>query len=101
MVLVSRFAALPQQGQVVFTQSSMAASGDSPVPVGSYLSTSGRSNGSWSSGTATGPHLDFRVFQNGKAINPLSLNSPATDPLDKKFLPAFNALYDKYMAELM
>ena len=52
-------------------------------------------------GTATGPHLDFRVFQNGKAINPLSLNSPATDPLDKKFLPAFNALYDKYMAELM
>ncbi len=51
-------------------------------------------------GTATGPHLDFRVFQNGKAINPLSLNSPASEPLDKKFLPAFNALYDKYMAEI-
>jgi len=51
-------------------------------------------------GTATGPHLDFRVFQNGKAINPLSLNSPASEPLDKKYLPAFNALYDKWMAEL-
>ncbi|MBP5336383.1 MAG: peptidoglycan DD-metalloendopeptidase family protein [Bacteroidales bacterium] len=51
-------------------------------------------------GTATGPHLDFRVFQNGKAINPLSLNSPASEPLDKKYLEAFNALYDKWMAEL-
>ena len=51
-------------------------------------------------GTATGPHLDFRVFQNGKAINPLSLNSPASEPLDKKYLDAFNALYDKWMAVL-
>lgn len=51
-------------------------------------------------GTATGPHLDFRVFQNGRAINPLSLNSPASEPLDKKYLDAFNALYDKWMAEL-
>ena len=51
-------------------------------------------------GTATGPHLDFRVFQNGRAINPLSLNSPASEPLDKKYLTAFNALYDKWMATL-
>ncbi|MBR6184451.1 MAG: peptidoglycan DD-metalloendopeptidase family protein [Bacteroidales bacterium] len=51
-------------------------------------------------GTATGPHLDFRVFQNGKAIDPLSLNSPASEPLDKKHLDKFNALYDKYIAEL-
>ena len=51
-------------------------------------------------GTATGPHLDFRVFQNGKAIDPLSLNSPASEPLDKKYLDEFNALYDKYITEL-
>jgi len=51
-------------------------------------------------GTATGPHLDFRVFQNGKAINPLSLNSPASEPLEKKYLDAFNALYDKWMNTL-
>ena len=51
-------------------------------------------------GTATGPHLDFRVFQNGKAIDPLSLNSPASEPLDAKYLEEFNALYDKLLAEL-
>jgi len=33
-VFVSRFAALPQAGHFVFTHSSMAARGDSPVPVG-------------------------------------------------------------------
>lgn len=51
-------------------------------------------------GTATGPHLDFRVFENGRAIDPLSLNSPASEPLPQEYLEAFNLLYDKYMAEL-
>ncbi len=51
-------------------------------------------------GTATGPHLDFRVFQNGKAIDPLSLNSPASEPLDTAYLREFNLLYEKYMAEV-
>ena len=51
-------------------------------------------------GTATGPHLDFRVFQNGKAIDPLSLNSPASEPLDTAYLADFNRLYASYMTEL-
>ena len=51
-------------------------------------------------GTATGPHLDFRVFQNGKAIDPLSLNSPASEPLDERYLAEFNALYERLLAEL-
>lgn len=52
-------------------------------------------------GTATGPHLDFRVFQNGKAIDPLSLNSPASEPLDTQFLAAFNRRYDSLMTEVL
>lgn len=51
-------------------------------------------------GTATGPHLDFRIWENGRPIDPLSLDSPASEPLDKKYLDEFNALFDKYMAEL-
>lgn len=51
-------------------------------------------------GTATGPHLDFRIWENGKPIDPLSLNSPASEPLDKKYMDAFNALYDDYMVEI-
>ena len=51
-------------------------------------------------GTATGPHLDFRIFQNGRAIDPLSLDSPASEPLDTVYLSAFNRVYERYMAEV-
>ena len=43
-MFVSLFAGAPQHGHVVFTHSVMSASGDSPVPVGWYFSTSGKSN---------------------------------------------------------
>ncbi|MBN2744207.1 MAG: M23 family metallopeptidase [Marinilabiliaceae bacterium] len=32
-------------------------------------------------GLASGPHLDFRVFQNNKPIDPLKLESPPVDPI--------------------
>jgi murein DD-endopeptidase MepM/ murein hydrolase activator NlpD len=32
-------------------------------------------------GIATGPHLDFRVFKNGKAINPLKMKSTPGQPI--------------------
>ena len=70
------------------------------LKVGSYVSQGQVIGYVGSTGMSTGPHLDFRVFQNGKAIDPLSLNSPASEPLDPKFLPAFNALYERYIDEL-
>lgn len=51
-------------------------------------------------GTATGPHLDFRIWEKGRPIDPLSLNSPASEPLNKKYLDVFNDLWDKYIAEI-
>lgn len=51
-------------------------------------------------GTATGPHLDFRIWENGKPIDPLKLNSPASEPLDKKYMEAFDKLYEQYMAQI-
>ncbi len=47
-------------------------------------------------GLATGPHLDFRIFKNGKAINPLKIKSPPAKPIQKKYLPAFDSLVKRY-----
>lgn len=51
-------------------------------------------------GTATGPHLDFRIWENGRPLDPLKLNSPASEPLDSAYLKDFNALYESYMNEV-
>ena len=32
-------------------------------------------------GTATGPHLDFRLQKNGTYIDPLKFKSPSADPV--------------------
>lgn len=53
-----------------------------------------------STGSSTGPHLDFRIWLNKTPLDPLSLNSPASDPLPQQYLEEFNKLYDNYMAEL-
>lgn len=53
-----------------------------------------------STGRSTGPHLDFRIWEKGKPIDPLKLNSPASEPLSKEHLAAFNALYDQFLAEI-
>lgn len=51
-------------------------------------------------GTATGPHLDFRIWHNGTPLDPLKLDSPSAAPLEKQYLDGFNKEYDKFLAEL-
>src|SRR3989344_7763206 len=58
MVLVSRLAGPLQFGHFTFTHFSIAAKGDSPVPVGSYFFTFGSRTGRSFSGTGTVPQSE-------------------------------------------
>jgi len=51
-------------------------------------------------GLATGPHLDFRVFKRGRAINPLRLKSPPSIPILKSYKAAFDSVVKTYMPML-
>lgn len=53
-----------------------------------------------SSGLATGPHLDFRFWRNGKAINPLDVESTPVEPVKKVNLDEYNQIRDKMIEEL-
>jgi murein DD-endopeptidase MepM/ murein hydrolase activator NlpD len=52
-------------------------------------------------GLATGPHLDFRFYRNGKAIDPLKVKSPPAKPVDSAYFAAYMSYCDSLKSELM
>jgi murein DD-endopeptidase MepM/ murein hydrolase activator NlpD len=53
-----------------------------------------------STGLASGPHLDFRVFKDGKPIDPLSMKSPKIDPIATNLMKDYALHRDSLMVQL-
>lgn len=53
-----------------------------------------------STGTSTGPHLDYRIWKNGTNIDPLKVPQEPAEPIKEENTAAFEHIRDRIVAEL-
>ena len=53
-----------------------------------------------STGTSTGPHLDYRIWKNGTPIDPLKVTQEPAEPIAVAHKERFEAIRDRLIAEL-
>ena len=53
-----------------------------------------------STGLATGPHVCFRFWKNGRQVDHRKENLPPPEPMSEKYMPIFKEVCQEYKAEL-
>jgi murein DD-endopeptidase MepM/ murein hydrolase activator NlpD len=53
-----------------------------------------------STGLATGPHLCYRFWKNGVQVDALRVELPASQPVKKQYMDAFNAVKENLIEKL-
>lgn len=51
-----------------------------------------------STGSSTGPHLDFRIWKNDTPIDPLKMVSPPSEPIPATYRPYFDSIVESYLS---
>ncbi len=70
------------------------------IKVGSHVSQGQLIGYVGSTGSSTGPHLDYRVWKGGVAINPLKVPQEPAEPISQENLAEFEYIKSRIVAEL-
>jgi hypothetical protein len=70
------------------------------IKVGTHVSQGQLIGYVGSTGTSTGPHLDYRIWKNGTPIDPLKIPQEPAEPIDDAHRAEFEAVRDRVVAEL-
>lgn len=54
-----------------------------------------------SSGSSTGPHLDFRIWKGGSPIDPLKMVSPPVEPVPAKYRAEYDSVVNVYRDKMI